>query len=140
MGLLVGPYECDSHTIGDIVIFTCLLPKQRKAEGKTVCGGLAAFLDKCYGLLFPCLRGTHYGADRQAVTMPPPALKTIACKRNVVKVDAEAAWHLIEKATKARTNLEQALALKDDEDAFGCHDSQGSRWINFLLQLYCIEP
>ena len=37
---------------------------------------------------------------------------------------------------RAGTSLEAALALKDDEAAYGCSVCQGARWINFALHLY----
>ena len=36
----------------------------------------------------------------------------------------------------AGASLEAALAMQDDEAAYGCNETQGAKWINIALQLY----
>ena len=144
-GTVCGPFQCENHSLADIVVFVCLVSKQRKAEGRGTGGRLLAFQDRCTlvvvsvclgGLFSELVRARYCNEGNDAVMRPPPAIRTTTCKRNYVTVDAEAAWDLLERAMKAGTSLEAALALKDDEAAYGCSESQGAKWVNFALQLY----
>ena len=142
-GILGGPFQDESHTLPDIVIFICSFEKCRRSQGRNLSGRLRVFGERCRQHVFEWLAScfnqyvkTTYGETNPSVHLPPPALKSSGCKRKYTEIDAEAAWALIEKAAKAHANLEQALALNDDEDAFGCHTSQGSVWLNKLLQMY----
>ena len=81
-------YDSDSHTIADIVLSTCVLVKQRRADVRKVCGRLGYYQAQWFEIWFPCLAGivdemvrTHYGADNRDVTMPSPALKAASRKR-----------------------------------------------------------
>ena len=44
-------------------------------------------------------------------------------------MSASGAREAIEKARVSRTNLRQALRLRDDAAELGCHDRQADRWI-----------
>ena len=144
-GIVRHPFQCESHSFADVVIFICLICKQRKSEGRNLGERLTKFrteclsivVSQCLGVLFSELVQSRYCNDGNAdVLRPPPAIRTPKCKRNYVYVDAEAAWNLLEKARQTGTSLQAALVMKNDEAAYGCGVGQGPRWINIALQLY----
>ena len=49
--------------------------------------------------------------------------------RRYTVVSAAGAWDVMEKARVSRTNLRQALRLRDDAAELGCADRQADRWI-----------
>ena len=61
---------------------------------------------------------TTYHALHPAVLRNPPALRARGVVRQRTEVQPEAMWDLMQKAKKARTNMEQAINLKSDEAAF----------------------
>ena len=51
-------------------------------------------------------------------------------------VSAESAWDLMEKARAARTNVQEAIRLKDDEQSLGCSSSRADFSIQKKVQMY----
>ena len=142
-GIVWYPFQCESHSLTDVVLFICLICKQGKSEGRSPGGRLTTFrtacflivVSQCLGVLFSELvQSRRCNGGNADVLRPPPSIRT-TCKRNYVAVGAEAAWNLLEKAAQAGTSLEAALVLKGDEVAYGCVVTQGVKWINIALQL-----
>ena len=106
-GALHGPFECENHSLADVVVFACLVAKQRRAENKTAGNALLTFQERCiYVVLTLCLgslmsevvRARYCDGGNDAVVRAPPAIRTPTSKRKRVAVDAGAAWYLLEKS------------------------------------------
>ena len=68
--------------------------------------------------------------ENPGVHLAPPAIRMgSASGRAYVVVSPEAAWDLMERARKARCNLQQAIRLKDDEATLGCSAFCGESWM-----------
>ena len=144
-GVLHCPFQCENHSLADVVVFVCAVVKQHRSGGRKDYGRLLTFqnrsidvvLSGCLASLVSEVVWARYCNDgNDAVMRAPPAIRTTNCKRNHVTVDADAAWCLLEKATSAGISVEAAIALKYDDEAYGCHGSQGTKWTNFSVQLY----
>ena len=144
-GTVCGPFQCENHSLADVVVFACAVGKQRRSENRPQTKQLCAFQERCVNVMLSCLgklvsdtvRARYCDDGNDAVMRAPPAIRTTTCKRNYVTIGAEAAWDMLEKAMAAGTSVETALDLKSDEDAYDrCSTWQGRKWTNFAVQLY----
>ena len=84
-GILRHPFPCESHSLADVIVFICLVAKQRKSEGRcaserlTLIQNMCIFIvvAQCLGALFSKLLQYRYCNDGNVDVMrPPPAIRT----------------------------------------------------------------
>jgi len=143
-----GVVQCDlrreTHNLKDVVTCMTTVLRDRRAARRPISHSLLnftqMFMEKLAIGLATCLdaycSATFREGDPVAMSPPPALRRTGGETRGYVKTTPEAAWELLEKARGSRTNVEQALRLRNDQDTLGCCSSVGLSWINKSLQLY----
>ena len=143
-GLLVSAFGGPTLGLADIMYFAARFAKVWRESRRSPCQHgkatlelfRAAFL-KWFAASLDQYVDHAYSDTNPDVERPPPALSLRrGTPRHYIRVTPEAAWDLMVKAREARSNLCQALALKKDESALGCHESAGGLWQNKFLQMY----
>lgn len=142
---LFGPFRAASHNLVDIITFVSTCERRRRAKGRPVSKACHLFLRQIrlvilewMGPLLEAYVWANYGEGVARADRGPPSLKyrRNGSTRSYVVVKPESAFDIIEKARAARTNLSQAVALKSDEDQYGCDVSIGDTWLQKMLQMY----
>ena len=143
-GILNGAGDTEQHSVQDVATFFMLILGTRRARKRHISAGLRRLVNGVRLRMVEWLAGALdayvlrvFSADNVLTGTAPPSLKHQSpAKRKYTVVSPEASWDLMEKAMQARTNVEQALRHKDDEDSLGCSASNAEMWGQKKIKMY----
>ena len=126
--ILTGAWSDRSHSLHDILNFFCCFERYERKNGRRVVnnnhttrliGSSRAAFMTWLGSRTDMYTLATYHANNPIIHRAPPSLRAEGVlKRPRTEVQPEAIWDIIQRAKKARTNVEQAIELKSDEAAF----------------------
>ena len=137
-GILDGTFDSDRHSVMDVATFYMRLFRARRENNVKISDGLRCLVEWVRLHMLKWIAGAveayvlqSYSEDNPLTHLAPPALifSGKGCQRKYTVVSPEAAWDVMAKAREKRTNLEQAIRLKDDEPTLGCGQSRGEMWM-----------
>ena len=143
-GILDGAFDSDRHSVIDVATFYMRLFRVRRENNKKISDGLRRSVEWASLHMLKWIAGAIeayvlqvYSKDNPLAHLAPPSLMHgDGHKRKYTVVSPEAAWDVMAKAREKRTNLEQAIRLKDDEATLGCSDSRAESWMQKKSLMY----
>ena len=147
---LTGPIQSDRHSIQDVAAFYMTILRGRVLTKKTISASLRGAVDAArLDLILWIADAVNiyvrrvYNDTNPAVHRAPPALQhnvvrgdqSTPSRRRYVVVWPGAAWDLMEKASAARVNNRQAIAVRSDQDDLGCADTRTECWAQKKTQM-----